>query len=156
MHSAHLAHLYCLCSVHWEGYKNNKPMVLVHQELAVILRSRQNSLCKVCDCCFDTQYSWEVREVKNWEMEKTVIWTESTAVPKDSRNRREWMSISEMSIQGVTGNMSPTKRMSLLKACLEQGFLNLRGLQVLWNGIGNMYLFIKESVLSKFISFVSA
>ena len=41
-------------------------------------------------------------------------------------------------------------------ARLEQGFLNLRGLWVLWNGMGNMYLFINESVLSKFISSVSA
>ena len=39
--SAHLARLYCLCSVHREGYKNSKPMVLVHQELAVTLRRRQ-------------------------------------------------------------------------------------------------------------------
>ena len=41
-------------------------------------------------------------------------------------------------------------------ARLEQGFLNLKGLRVLWNCIGNMYLFINESVLSKFISSVSA
>lgn len=88
--SAHLAHLYCLCSVHWGGYKNNKPMVLVHQELAVTLRRCQtvNSLCKVCDCCFDTQYSgrsgkWRAEKWKRQPLELNPL-----GCVKDSRNRR--------------------------------------------------------------------